>query len=200
MCLHAGWKTPICIGRHAFGDQYRATDMVVKGPGKLKMVFGDNHLSLLSIDIVIDICFLWCFLHYLFPSLLYESVPEDGDVPVELDVYDFKGPGVALAMYNIDEVCQSASSNIYLKKYSIWWYHFSITVQIILYHLSISVSCYLFQSIRAFAESSMSMALAKRWPLYLSTKNTILKKYDGRYCFYCQQQISCNTFLCIHCH
>ncbi|XP_074558471.1 isocitrate dehydrogenase [NADP]-like [Curcuma longa] len=100
-----GWKKPICIGRHAFGDQYRATDMIVKGSGKLKMVF----------------------------------VPEDGGAPTELDVYEFKGTGVALSMYNVDE------------------------------------------SIRAFAESSMSMAFAKRWPLYLSTKNTILKKYDGRF-------------------
>ncbi|KAK9067308.1 hypothetical protein SSX86_014634 [Deinandra increscens subsp. villosa] len=100
-----GWKKPICIGRHAFGDQYRATDAVIKGPGKLKMVF----------------------------------VPEDGETPMELDVYDFKGPGIALAMYNVDE------------------------------------------SIRAFAESSMAMALSKKWPLYLSTKNTILKKYDGRF-------------------
>ncbi|XP_042405493.1 isocitrate dehydrogenase [NADP]-like [Zingiber officinale] len=100
-----GWKKPICIGRHAFGDQYRATDMIVKGSGKLKMVF----------------------------------VPEDGGAPTELDVYEFKGTGIALSMYNVDE------------------------------------------SIRAFAESSMSMAFAKRWPLYLSTKNTILKKYDGRF-------------------
>ncbi|XP_048230526.1 isocitrate dehydrogenase [NADP], chloroplastic/mitochondrial [Ricinus communis] len=100
-----GWKKPICIGRHAFGDQYRATDTLIKGPGKLKMIF----------------------------------VPEDGNTPLELDVYDFKGPGVALAMYNVD------------------------------------------QSIRAFAESSMSLAFAKKWPLYLSTKNTILKKYDGRF-------------------
>lgn len=89
-----GWKKPICIGRHAFGDQYRATDMVIRGPGKLKMVF----------------------------------VPERGETPVELDVYDFKGPGIGLAMYNVDE------------------------------------------SIRAFAESSMSLAFAKKWPLYLSTK------------------------------
>ncbi|KAG5039255.1 hypothetical protein JHK82_011414 [Glycine max] len=101
----SGWKKPICIGRHAFGDQYRATDAIITGPGKLKLVF----------------------------------VPEDGDAPMELDVYNFKGPGVALAMYNVDE------------------------------------------SIRAFAESSMSLAFAKKWPLYLSTKNTILKKYDGRF-------------------
>ncbi|GLT31921.1 hypothetical protein SLA2020_066200 [Shorea laevis] len=100
-----GWKKPICIGRHAFGDQYRATDTVINGPGKLKMVF----------------------------------VPEGGGTPVELDVYNFRGPGVALAMYNVDE------------------------------------------SIRAFAESSMSLAYEKKWPLYLSTKNTILKKYDGRF-------------------
>ncbi|XWS40718.1 hypothetical protein CRYUN_Cryun17cG0019400 [Craigia yunnanensis] len=100
-----GWKKPICIGRHAFGDQYRATDTVITGPGKLKMVF----------------------------------VPEGGDKPVELDVYNFKSPGVALAMYNVDE------------------------------------------SIRAFAESSMTLAFSKKWPLYLSTKNTILKKYDGRF-------------------
>ncbi|KAJ4831494.1 hypothetical protein Tsubulata_004725 [Turnera subulata] len=100
-----GWKKPICIGRHAFGDQYRATDLIVKGPGKLKLVF----------------------------------VPEDGVSSEELDVYDFKGPGIALAMYNVDE------------------------------------------SIRNFAESSMALAFAKKWPLYLSTKNTILKKYDGRF-------------------
>ncbi|KAK4781569.1 hypothetical protein SAY86_015671 [Trapa natans] len=100
-----GWKKPICIGRHAFGDQYRATDTIISGPGKLKMVF----------------------------------VPEDGGKPMELDIYNFKGPGVALAMYNVEE------------------------------------------SIRAFAESSMSMAFSKKWPLYLSTKNTILKKYDGRF-------------------
>ncbi|CAA6665530.1 unnamed protein product [Spirodela intermedia] len=98
----SSWKKPICIGRHAFGDQYRATDLVVKGPGTLKMVY-------------------------------------NGGIPVVLDVYDFKGPGVALSMYNVDE------------------------------------------SIRAFAQSSMSMAHTKRWPLYLSTKNTILKKYDGRF-------------------
>ncbi|KAI3452453.1 hypothetical protein Pfo_009117 [Paulownia fortunei] len=96
-----GWKKPICIGRHAFGDQYRATDTIIKGPGKLKMVFE----------------------------------PENGEGSLELDVYDFKGPGVALAMYNVD------------------------------------------QSIRAFADSSMAMAFGKKWPLYLSTKNTILKKH-----------------------
>ncbi|XVF14072.1 hypothetical protein REPUB_Repub09cG0025300 [Reevesia pubescens] len=100
-----GWQKSICVGRHAFGDQYCATNTVITGPGKLEMVF----------------------------------VPEGGDKPVEFDVYNFKGPGVALAMYNVDE------------------------------------------SIRAFAESSMSLAFSKKWPLYLSTKNTILKKYDGRY-------------------
>eukprot|EP00250_Pteridium_aquilinum_P005472 c15556_g1_i1 orf=85-1512(-) len=104
--LVPGWTKPICIGRHAYGDQYRATDTVIKGPGKLKLVF----------------------------------VPENGGAPIEQEVFKFEGAGgVGLAMYNTDE------------------------------------------SIRAFAESSMSMALQKRWPLYLSTKNTILKKYDGRF-------------------
>uniref|UniRef100_A0A0E0J3B2 Isocitrate dehydrogenase [NADP] n=1 Tax=Oryza nivara TaxID=4536 RepID=A0A0E0J3B2_ORYNI len=96
--LVPGWIKPICIGRHAFGDQYRATDTVIKGPGKLK------------------------------------------EEQIELDVFNFTGAGgVALSMYNTDE--------------SIW----------------------------AFAEASMNMAYQKRWPLYLSTKNTILKKYDGRF-------------------
>ncbi|KAK4794999.1 hypothetical protein SAY86_012993 [Trapa natans] len=104
--LIPGWTKPICIGRHAFGDQYRATDTVIKGPGKLKLVF----------------------------------VPDGKDEKAELEVYDFKGAGgVALSMYNTDE------------------------------------------SIRAFAESSMNTAYEKKWPLYLSTKNTILKKYDGRF-------------------
>jgi isocitrate dehydrogenase len=104
--LVPGWTSPICIGRHAFGDQYKATDAVFKGPGKLKMVF----------------------------------VPENGGETQDLTVYDFEGAGgVALTMYNTDE------------------------------------------SIRSFAESSMAMAYEKKWPLYLSTKNTILKKYDGRF-------------------
>ncbi|XP_020520852.1 isocitrate dehydrogenase [NADP] isoform X2 [Amborella trichopoda] len=101
--LVPGWKKPICVGRHAFGDQYRATDMLIQGPGKLKLIF------------------------------------ENGNAPVELDVHKFKGPGVALAMFNVDE------------------------------------------SIRSFAESSLAMAFDKKWPLYMSTKNTILKKYDGRF-------------------
>ncbi|CAA0836555.1 Cytosolic isocitrate dehydrogenase [Striga hermonthica] len=104
--LVPGWTKPICIGRHAFGDQYRATDLVVQGAGKLKMVF----------------------------------VPNRADESIELQVFDFTGAGgVALSMYNTDE------------------------------------------SIRAFAEASMNTAYQKRWPLYLSTKNTILKKYDGRF-------------------
>lgn len=104
--LVTGWTKPICIGRHAFGDQYRATDVVIKGAGKLKMVF----------------------------------VPDRGTESVELEVFNFKEPGgVALSMYNTDE------------------------------------------SIRSFAESSMNTAYQKCWPLYLSTKNTILKKYDGRF-------------------
>ncbi|EYU33810.1 hypothetical protein ABFS82_08G158600 [Erythranthe guttata] len=104
--LVPGWTKPICIGRHAFGDQYRATDLVVQGAGKLKMVF----------------------------------VPTRGDETIELEVFNFTGAGgVALSMYNTDE------------------------------------------SIRAFAEASMNTAYLKQWPLYLSTKNTILKKYDGRF-------------------
>ena len=102
--LVPGWTQPIVIGRHAFGDQYRATDTVIKGKGTLKMSF----------------------------------TGEDGKVQ-EWEVYNFKGDGVALSMYNTDE------------------------------------------SIRGFAESCFNMALVKGWPLYLSTKNTILKKYDGRF-------------------
>ncbi|HZW65025.1 MAG TPA: isocitrate dehydrogenase (NADP(+)) [Hanamia sp.] len=103
--LIPNWTAPIIIGRHAFGDQYRATDTVIKGKGKLTMTF----------------------------------TPEDGGEPQTFEVYDFKGDGVALCMYNIDK------------------------------------------SIEGFARSCFNMALNKKWPLYLSTKNTILKKYDGRF-------------------
>lgn len=103
--LVTNWTAPIIVGRHAFGDQYRATDTVIKGKGKLTMIF----------------------------------TPEDGSEPQKFEVYDFKGDGVALSMYNTDE------------------------------------------SIRGFARSCFNMALSKKWPLYLSTKNTILKKYDGRF-------------------
>jgi isocitrate dehydrogenase len=103
--LVPGWTQPIVIGRHAFGDQYRATDTVIRGKGTLKMSF----------------------------------TGEDGKTQ-EWEVYNFKGDGgVALSMYNTDE------------------------------------------SIRGFAQSCFNMALVKGWPLYLSTKNTILKKYDGRF-------------------
>ena len=99
------WNRPIIVGRHAFGDQYRATDFVVKGKGKL--------------------------------TIRFES--ESGEV-TEHEVYQFKGEGgVAMAMYNVDE------------------------------------------SIRGFARSCLNLALQKKWPLYMSTKNTILKKYDGRF-------------------
>ena len=98
------WTDPIIVGRHAFGDQYRATDFVVPGKGKMTIKFEG----------------------------------EDGTV-IEHEVYQFKGPGVSLSMYNVDE------------------------------------------SIIGFARSCMNMALTKGWPLYLSTKNTILKKYDGRF-------------------
>ncbi|KAF3536343.1 hypothetical protein F2Q69_00019994 [Brassica cretica] len=110
--LVPGWTKPICIGRHAFGDQYRATDAVIKGPGKLTLTF-ESVMSLFS---------------------------EGKDGKTETEVFTFTGEGgVAMAMYNTDE------------------------------------------SIRAFAEASMNTAYQKKWPLYLSTKNTILKKYDGRF-------------------
>jgi len=99
-----GWTQPIVIGRHAFGDQYKATDTVIKGKGKLTMTF----------------------------------VPEEGETKT-WEVYDYEGDGVAMAMYNTDE------------------------------------------SIYGFAHSSFQMALTKKWPLFLSTKNTILKAYDGRF-------------------
>jgi len=100
-----GWTKPIVIGRHAFGDQYRATDFLAPGPGKLQLVY----------------------------------TPKGGGKPTTMDVYDFTGSGVAMAMYNTDE------------------------------------------SIRGFAHTSFKMALSKKLPLYMSTKNTILKKYDGRF-------------------
>ncbi|KAI0943589.1 hypothetical protein AcW1_002720 [Taiwanofungus camphoratus] len=100
-----GWKNPIVIGRHAFGDQYRSTDFVAPGPGKLQLVY----------------------------------TPANGGAPTTMDVYDFKGKGVAMSMYNTDD------------------------------------------SITGFAHSSFKMALSKKLPLFMSTKNTILKKYDGRF-------------------
>ncbi|KAJ3359839.1 Isocitrate dehydrogenase [NADP], mitochondrial precursor (Oxalosuccinate decarboxylase) [Allomyces javanicus] len=103
--LVPGWKKPIVIGRHAFGDQYRATDMLIPEPGTLTVTF----------------------------------TPKNGGEPVTHKVYDFASPGVALSMYNVDE------------------------------------------SIQAFAHSSFKLALERKMPLYLSTKNTILKKYDGRF-------------------
>ena len=102
--LVQGWTQPICIGRHAFGDQYRATDTVIKGKGKLTLTF----------------------------------TPENGE-PETFEVYNFQGDGVAMAMYNTDE------------------------------------------SIYGFARSCFNQAIAKKWPLYMSTKNTILKRYDGRF-------------------
>jgi isocitrate dehydrogenase len=103
--LVPGWTKPIVIGRHAFGDQYRATDLVVPGEGTLTMTF----------------------------------TPKDGSEPVELDVYDFPGGGIAMAMYNLDE------------------------------------------SIRDFARASLRYGLDRGFPVYMSTKNTILKRYDGRF-------------------
>lgn len=104
--LVPGWKKPICIGRHAFGDQYRATDYVTPKPGKFEIVF----------------------------------TPTDGSAAETMEVFDFKDKtGVLMGMYNTDE------------------------------------------SITGFAEASFQMALEKEWPLYMSTKNTIMKRYDGRF-------------------
>ncbi len=103
--LVPGWTKPIVIGRHAFGDQYRATDFLIPGAGKLTMKFQ----------------------------------PEDGGEPIEYEVFDFPGSGCAMGMYNLDD------------------------------------------SIRGFARSCMNYGLNLGWPVYLSTKNTILKKYDGRF-------------------
>ncbi len=103
--LVPGWRKPIAIGRHAFGDQYRATDFTVPGPGKLTMRFA----------------------------------PADGGPARDFEIFDFPGGGVALGMYNLDE------------------------------------------SIRGFARACMNYALDLGWPLYMSTKNTILKAYDGRF-------------------
>jgi len=103
--LVPGWTRPIVIGRHAFGDQYRATDMLVPGPGTLTLTF----------------------------------TPEDGSEPVTHEVYKFPSAGVAMGMYNLDD------------------------------------------SIRDFARASLRYGLDRGWPVYLSTKNTILKAYDGRF-------------------
>jgi isocitrate dehydrogenase len=103
--LVPGWTQPIVIGRHAFGDQYRATDFKVPGPGTLTMTF----------------------------------TPQDGSAPLQFEVFRFKDSGVALGMYNLDN------------------------------------------SIRDFARACMNYALMRNYPLYLSTKNTILKVYDGRF-------------------
>ena len=103
--LVPGWTAPIVIGRHAYGDQYRATDFKVPGPGKLTMTF----------------------------------TPKDGGKPVTYDVFDFPEPGIALGMYNLDE------------------------------------------SIKGFARACFNYGLQRGWPVYLSTKNTILKVYDGRF-------------------
>lgn len=103
--LVPGWKKPIVVGRHAFGDQYKSTDFLASGPGKFEVIY----------------------------------TPADGGKKQTFEVYDFKGPGVGLAMYNTDE------------------------------------------SIYGFAKSCLSFALSKNQDLFLSTKNTILKKYDGRF-------------------
>ncbi|KAJ1985501.1 Isocitrate dehydrogenase [NADP], mitochondrial precursor (Oxalosuccinate decarboxylase) [Dimargaris cristalligena] len=100
-----GWTSPIVIGRHAFGDQYKSTDFVADRPGKFEIVF----------------------------------TPADGSAPKRMEVFDFPSPGVGMAMYNLDD------------------------------------------SIQGFAHSCFQVALNKKYPLYMSTKNTILKRYDGRF-------------------
>jgi isocitrate dehydrogenase len=103
--LVPGWTKPIVIGRHAFGDQYRATDTLIPGEGTLTLTY----------------------------------TPKDGGEPMELEVYDFPSSGIAMAMYNLDD------------------------------------------SIRDFARASMRYGLDRGYPVYLSTKNTIMKAYDGRF-------------------
>jgi isocitrate dehydrogenase len=103
--LVPGWTKPIIVGRHAFGDQYRATDFTFPGPGTLTVTF----------------------------------TPSDGSAPIEHEVFQAPGPGISLSMYNLDS------------------------------------------SIRDFARASLNYGLARNYPVYLSTKNTILKAYDGRF-------------------
>ena len=103
--LVSHWSKPIVIGRHAFGDQYKATDVKIPGEGKLTLTW----------------------------------TPKDGSAPMELEVFDFPSPGIAMAMYNLDD------------------------------------------SIRDFARASLQYGLTLHYPVYLSTKNTILKAYDGRF-------------------
>jgi isocitrate dehydrogenase len=103
--LVPGWTKPIIIGRHAFGDQYRAEDTLIPGEGRLTLTW----------------------------------TPKDEGEPIEIDIFDFPGPGIAMGMYNLDE------------------------------------------SIRDFARASFRYGLERGFPVYMSTKNTILKKYDGRF-------------------
>jgi isocitrate dehydrogenase len=103
--LVPGWTKPIIVGRHAFGDQYRATDFTFPGPGTLTVTF----------------------------------TPDDGSEPIQHEVFKAPGPGISLSMYNLDS------------------------------------------SIRDFARASLNYGLARKYPVYLSTKNTILKAYDGRF-------------------
>ena len=103
--LVPGWTAPIVIGRHAFGDQYKATNFLVPGPGKLSMTF----------------------------------TPRDGGAAQHYEIFEFDSPGVAMGMFNVDE------------------------------------------SIRGFARACFNYGLDRKWPVYLSTKNTILKAYDGRF-------------------
>jgi len=135
--LVTGWEKPIIIGRHAHADQYKATDFIVPGAGKLTLTWTSNDGK--SIFIYLFICFilLWCC-NGIYLYITYFSWFTGKD-KIEEVVNDFKGAGVALGMFNTDA------------------------------------------SITDFAHSSFKFALSRELPLYLSTKNTILKKYDGRF-------------------
>lgn len=120
---------------------------------------------------------LCCQLTVIYIYYFVFVVPEGQGETTDLEVYNFTGEGgVALAMYNTDEV-GSALSFINFG----WMYNISM----ISAGTKLYIIWYVMQSIRSFAEASMAVALEKKWPLYLSTKNTILKKYDGRYAIYC---------------
>ena len=154
--LVPSWTNPIVIGRHAFGDQYRATDFKVPGKGKLEMKW----------------------------------TSEDGKEKKEFEIFNFPGPGVALSMYNLDQSIKDfarscmnyglnrkwpvylSTKNTILKKYEVFNFP-GPGIALSMYNLD--------KSIEDFARSCFNYGLIKKWPVYLSTKNTILKTYDGRF-------------------
>lgn len=126
--LVPGWTKPIVIGRHAHGDQYKATDAVIEKPGKVELIYTGKRETVLIfyIRVYANLVTTQC------------AIGNDGTVK-KYEIFDFKDSGVVMGMYNTDE------------------------------------------SIKAFAHSSFQVALQMKWPLFLSTKNTILKGYDGRF-------------------